>query len=158
MNKYKNSQKITFLDGIPTSSIESENDILSIKCKFNFAYFDEQTAGQSFGDWTKEQLIDLLHKMKEYSKQSLKYWIAQNKFVIYGKFPNNSDFFHPKHVPIEAQWARFRLESTVRLAGFVVPGQFNGTMHKKTKCLFDSNTFYVVFLDENHLFYKTESK
>jgi len=158
MSKYKNSQTVAFLNGLPSNSIEAENDNLSSRCKFNFSYFTEQEASQSFNDWTHEQLIDLLQKLKEFSKETLKYWINQKKFVIYGKFPAKSEFMHPKHVPIEAQWARFRLESTVRLVGFVIPGELNGKSHSKTQYPFDSNTFYIVFLDENHLFYKLEAK
>lgn len=156
--KYKNSQARNFLDSIPTVSIESDADTLSAKCKFNFAYFTEQPAGQTFGEWSKNQQTELLHKLKEYSKESLPYWIAQRVLVVYGTFPKKSDFTHPKSVPFEAQWARFRLESAVRLVGFLIPGEFHQKEHPKTKCYFDKNTFYVVFLDQNHLFYKTEPK
>lgn len=158
MSKYKNSGKDSFLNSIPQASIDSEKDTLAGKCKFNFSYYDVQPAGQSFEDWTKEQLSDLLHKLKDYSRESLSYWVTQRVFVIYGAFPRNSKFTHPRHIPHQAQWARFRLESAVRLVGFILPEGYNETRHEGTKKLFDCNTFYVVFLDENHQFYLTEQK
>jgi hypothetical protein len=68
--------------------------------------------------------------------------------------PSKSAFKFPKNVPHQAQWARFRLENKVRLIGFVVPGKYKDKRHAKTKKRFDGNTFYVVFPDKNHLFYK----
>ena len=48
-----------------TVDFESLNDILTERCKFNFYYFDNNNAGQDFKDWTKEELVDLLNKLKE---------------------------------------------------------------------------------------------
>lgn len=73
MNKFKNKQKASFLNSIPQTSIDSEDGTLASKCKFNFAYFDVQPAGQSFEDWKKDALSELLNKLKEYSKQPLSY-------------------------------------------------------------------------------------
>jgi len=72
---------------------------------------------------------------------------------VYNQFPSKSDFSHPQFVPHEAMWARFRLEGSTRLIGFMIPAEYDGTAHQKTKMLFDSNVFYVVFLDKDHRFY-----
>ncbi|MBW8464217.1 hypothetical protein [Acidovorax sp.] len=162
MNRYRNTQKTSFLASIPTASIDADVDELTTKCKFNFAYFDHQPAGQSFSDWTDVQLKKLLAKLQEYSKQPLQHWrdmgIGKSGSVlsIYGAFPRSSDFKHPRHVPHEVQWGRFRLEHSLRLVGFVLPPHCHDTYHKSTGVRFDCNTFYVVFLDADHRFYKTE--
>ena len=44
----------------------------------------------------------------------------------------------------------------MRLIGFVIPEDFNHQEQNGSGYLFDSNTFYVTFLDENHKFYKTK--
>ena len=122
-----------------------------------------QSAGQEFNDWSKDQLVKLLNKLKNYSAEPLTYWLTQSQRVgrrshnvleIYGDFPVKSEFQHPKHVPHQAQWARFRVENLVRLIGFVIPREFSLKVHGQTKVFFDCNTFYAVFLDKDHKFYK----
>lgn len=159
MKKFQNSQKKSFLDGFPDASVDLDDDKLALKCKFNLAYFDCHSAGQTFEDWTKDQLSTLLHKLKEFSKQPLKYWEEQGILVIYGSFPPKAKtkFSLPKHVPHQAKWGRFRLGNKVRLAGFVLPPEYHQKMHNGTKHFFDCNTFYIVFLDANHHFYLTEA-
>lgn len=164
MSSFKNSRTKNFLASVPQCSLDSERDQLTAKCKFNFSYFVKQDAGQSFDEWSGTQLAKLLDKMKNYSQESLTYWTNQPSksgkvLIIYGKFPNDrSDFTHPIHVPHEVEWGRFRLESAVRLVGFVIPNGYKDTPHRVTHARFDCNTFYVVFLDANHKFYKTENK
>lgn len=165
MSKFKNKRKESFLDTIPTISLDDKNNELTLKCKFNFGYFDSlQEVGEDFKDWNYNNLVKLFEKLKEYSKESLEHWAKQpigsgkhrsNVFVIYDRFPINSDFFHPKHIPHQVMWARFRLEQAVRLIGFVIPDECHDEVHKITGKRFDKNTFYVVFLDEKHRFYKT---
>ena len=77
---------------------------------------------------------------------------------IYGSFPKNSDFKHPKHVPHDGLWARFRLDNMTRLIGFMIPQDVDGKFDKDEGYRFDVNTFYVVFYDPGHCFYKTEKK
>lgn len=61
---------------------------------------------------------------------------------IYGSFPvEKSAYTHPKQVPEDAQWGRIHIDGTHILAGHFV-----------------ENTFYVVFLDNNHSFYKVTLK
>jgi hypothetical protein len=161
----RNNKKENFLSSIPTASIESNTDTLTKKLKFCFDYFDcDQAAGQNFCDWDKKSLEELLDKLKHYSSDSLDYWQNQkvgpqkrnSVFEIYNQFPTKSDFTHPKHIPHQVLWSRFRLESKKRLIGFVIPKSFHGKRHQTTGLEFDCNTFYVVFLDRDHKFYKTK--
>ncbi|MCG6390274.1 hypothetical protein [Vibrio fluvialis] len=159
---FGNSKKKGFLESIPTCSIESETDILAQKGKFNFSYFDcSQDAADSFNDWSKENLVQLYDKLKEYGKFPLEHWTrtkvghGKNHILeIYGSFPIKSDFTHPKHVPHQAQWARFRIDRTTRLIGFTIEKKYHGVQQRTTGYEFCSNTFYVVFLDSKHGFYK----
>ena len=68
MKKYRNYAKESFLSQIPTTSLESAGNSLAEKCKFNFAYFDIQPAGQDFCDWTSDQQTKLFNKLKYYTK------------------------------------------------------------------------------------------
>lgn len=167
MKKFKNSrteQKVIEISQL--SSIEMENDSITIRCKFNFHYFSIQKGGQDFKEWNHNQLVKLLNKLKNYSENSLEYWARQpigkgigHVLEIYGKFPvKNTEFIEPKSIPIEAQWSRFRLESSVRLIGFTIPNTYFDKAHQYTSKRYDTNTFYVVFLDKEHKFYKTEKK
>lgn len=160
-----NSRRDAFLAAIPQTSLDNNEDKLSEKCKFNFAYFDNnQESGQHFSDWTGEELSKLLDKLKDFSRETLLYWTRQpigsgrhrsNVFEVYDSFPTNSDFVHPVYVPHQAKWARFRLEQSVRLVGFVIPDEYNDVAHSGTRVRFDTNTFYIVFLDKDHRFYIT---
>ena len=163
MTRRKNHLKDSFIASIPTASFYSDTDLIAKKCKFNFSYMDSnQEAGKNFNDFSAEQICKILDKLKYYGKDSLEYWSNQRVgagglkvFSIYGNFPRISDYKHPKHVPHEAKWARFRLEYDMRLIGFVVPDELHNKTCKRTSAMFDSNTFYIVFLDDEHGFYKT---
>ena len=107
MAKKGNSKRASFLSTIPQISLNATENDLAQRCKLNFSYFvNSDDAGQNFNDWTKEELVKLLEKLKEYSKFSLSHWKT--------KKVGNSNTFR-----------------------------------------FDKNTFYVVFLDKEHKFYKT---
>ena len=134
---------------------------LAQRCKLNFSYFvNDDKAGQDFNDWAKEELVKLLNKLKEYSKFPLNHWKTQKVgnypvFVNYGSFPVNTDFTEPKHIPLEVEWCRIHLENKPRLIGFVVPDRYHDEVQDNSKFKFDKNTFYVVYLDKEHKFYKT---
>lgn len=167
MKKYENSKQKSFLNSdLFKVSLDDKNNDLTSRCKFNLSYFDNsQETGQDFNDWTEAQLVKLLNKLKEYSKSSLKYWSNQkigtgkhkkDVFANYGsQFPSNTDFKRPSYIPHQVEWARFSLENKVRLIGFVIPHEYHGEIHSQTKEIFDENTFYIVFLDKDHKFYKT---
>ena len=139
---------------------EKDNDLVQ-RCKFNFSYFvNDDQAGQDFEDWNQGELVKLLNKIKDYSKSPLNYWKTQNVgkyklFVKYGSFPTNTDFTEPKHIPLEVEWCRFHLENKPRLIGFVIPDSCHDDVKGTKGFRFDKNTFYVVFLDKEHKFYKT---
>lgn len=167
MAKYDNSRSRKLLDSIPQSSLESENCTVCVRSKFNFSFFDSsQNAGQNYSDWTGPQLAKLLEKIQHYSVEPLIHWERMkcgrgrrdgsrgSVLEIYGAFPAQSSFVHPKFVPHDVEWARFRLESDMRLIGFVVPSHLSNTEHQKFGVRFCRNTFYVVFLDAKHLFWK----
>lgn len=159
---FGNSKKRGFLDSIPQCSIESIEDKLAHKCKFNFSYFDNaQEACRDFPDMSQEDLLKLIEKLKEYGRFSLEHWAREkighgknHVLEIYPCFPKKSDFKHPKHVPHQAQWARFRLDRTTRLIGFTLDKEYDGKQQNKSGFLFCSNTFYIVFVDPEHNFYK----
>lgn len=152
----RNLLKENFLAKLPTYLIENVRNKFSQNINFNFQFFDNsQPDGQDFKDWNHEQLYKLLDKLKEYCKNTLQYWQtmrigkgSKTVLEIYDRFPVKSDFHHPKHVPLDVAWARFRLESDMRLVGFVV--------NKETcrQLAIHPNIFYVVFLDRNHKFCK----
>lgn len=161
---YGNSRKSSFLSKFPTASLDGNSDRLAKKCKFNFSYFvRDQEAGQDFKDWTNDQLLKLLEKLVNYSSEPLIHWerekIGKGKghvLEVYGTFPKNSDFTPPKHIPHQAQWARFRMENSTRLIGFTIPDEYNRKEQNLSGYYFCTNTFYVVFLDKHHKFYKTD--
>lgn len=158
--KKSNSRKNRFLDNLP--QVEIISDIMEVKGKlsFSFQYFDgSQEAGQDFKDWTNEQKDKLLEKLKEYSRKTKQEWRNSRSgggglkiLEIYGEFPRNSDFAKPNHVPDNVKWSRFRMENMVRLIGFFVDDDV-----AKEKLL-STDIFYIVFLDKDHRFYKTEEK
>lgn len=159
MAKYKNSKKESFLRSIPITSLDDDSNNLTIRSKFNFSYFTIDEAGQDFRDWTQNELSKLLDKLKEYSKFPLNHWERQkvgkySVFVKYESFPINTDFTKPQHIPHQAVWSRFHIENKVRLIGFVIPNEYDDKIHQGTSKRFDTNTFYVVFLDKEHRFYK----
>ncbi len=161
-------KKDAFLKKIPQDTIETSD--IAIRCKFNFSYLDTNQIGQNFIDWNDiagdSKLVKLMDKLKEYTRESLSYWKnkeigtgrrggkgkRQSCLEIYGDFPKNSGFSHPAHVPEDVSWARFRLDNKTRLAGFVIPDRLSGSNDTSGK-QYDTNTFYVVFLDESHQFY-----
>lgn len=163
--KFNNTSKENFLRSIPTISIDGSG--IEKRCKFNFSYFDDsQSCGQRFVDWNSgsTSLSTLLEKIKNFTKEPLEYWLNERAgggglkvLALYDSFPRKSDFTHPLHVPHDVTWGRFRLGNKVRLIGFVVNKEICTELNKKSAHFnLDENTFYVVFLDRDHKFYKTE--
>ncbi|MFT4928475.1 MAG: hypothetical protein ACI8WB_004594, partial [Phenylobacterium sp.] len=145
---------------------------IATRSKFNFSYLDTNQAGQNFVDWNTmagdSKLVKLMDKLKEFTRKPLSDWqemkIGKGKgggkgkrqscLEIYGEFPAKSAFKHPSHVPEDVLWARFRIDSSTRLVGFVLPAKYK-TLTDKSRNTYDTDTFYIVFLDENHQFYLT---
>lgn len=161
----ENSRRSGFLADLPKVSIESEGNDIAARCKFNFSYLCTDPAGKDIADLSHAEIAAIFEKLKHFSKETLKYWenrpVGKSGTVlaIYGGFPSLSKFKCPEHVPIEASWGRFRLDHTMRLAGFVIPAQYDGTLQASSGKLLDSNSFYVVFFDPDHKFWSSkESK
>lgn len=153
--KRKNKAKEAFLARLPNFLIEHKKNDFKNHLNFRFKYFDNsQQAGQDFNNWTHEQLIKLLNKLKHYCGNTIQFWQQQkigggkqSVLEIYDNFPRKSEFCHPRHVPFDVSWARFRLEGDMRLIGFVLPG------NECANYGISPNTFYIVFLDDKHKFY-----
>lgn len=162
--KFKNKKQENFISRLATDSIESTD--LASRSKINLSFLDvSQDAGSCFSDLTHKQLQDITDKIKAYSRSPLSYWQEQRAgggglkiLEIYGAFPKNSDFIHPKHVPHDVRWARFRMDNLGRLVGFIVPPEYCNKSTTDRSFFYDTNTFYVVFLDLDHRFYKTEPR
>ena len=144
--KKHNPRKDRFLQSLPKDEFVCDIAEARGKLSFSLKYFDgNQQAGQDFKDWNDNEKTKLLNKLKEYSKESKQYWLNQRTgsgglkvLEIYGTFPRNSDFTHPR--------------SKVHLIGF-----FIDETEAREKQL-STDIFYVVFLDKNHWFYLTEKE
>lgn len=161
MSKFGNNRKGSFLAALPQNELTSKGDLLSARCKFNFHYFVPDAPGQDWHEWGEDGLCKLLKKLQHFSERSLGEWENEKAgglrlLTFYNTFPAKSGFRHPKQVPHDVRWGRFRLEQKIRLVGFVVPTDKKGTEHCETRELFCTNTFYVTFLDRDHKFYITE--
>lgn len=119
-----------------TSTRPSKNELMV----FSFKDFDT-SQGQTFNQWGDAKLLRiLLDKIKEYSKKTI-IEATRSGFNIYGDFPPKTEFSHPRHITDDAVWASMHIQGKERVAGHVV-----------------GNVFYVVFLDQEHKFWKTEKK
>lgn len=159
-----NSKKDAFLKKFSEGNVEGGIDCSNIHklMRINFNFFtSDQGPASSFDDLDKDELVKLLAKFINFSDKSLLDWSNETAgghslYVNYRRFPRNTDFKHPLSVPYDVCWSRFRVGSKLRVVGFVVPDSFHGV--NKDGFLYDKNTFYVVFIDKEHRFYKTEKR
>ncbi|RON39548.1 hypothetical protein [Pseudomonas brassicacearum] len=159
--KFSNKAAQNFLKTLPVTSVESSK--LVKRTKFNFSFFDfEQPKGLD-AELSREFFNELFQKLKHFSAESLAHWNAApagkgdgNYLEVYGGFPKRSNFTHPPFVPEDAVWGRFRLDRTVRLAGFTIPNGLNHKFCENERYRHCTNTFYVVFIDFHHGFYVTK--
>lgn len=102
----------------------------------------DRNQGDSISDWSSQGLLErLIDTLQGYCCRPLIEQVDNDKFTIYGGFPKESDYEHPKSIPEDAEWARIHIGGKEVVAGHVV-----------------KNTFYVVFLDSEHRFYITKKK
>ena len=161
MSKFSNNKKNNFIEKIPTTFLESDTCDTVIRSKFNFSYVDfNQGKVNGIEDYGQKNTKELFMKLSEFSKFPLTHWerepVGKGKghiLEIYGKFPKKSKFYHPTYIPHDVSWGRFRVGSSHRLAGFIVPNGLAGTKHPNHNIRFDINTFYLVFFDMKHEFY-----
>lgn len=147
MSKHKrtNSAKNKYVAGIQETSDVSKT--LAKYLQFNFKYYNHQDlASQSFENWQDNKILaDLNNKLCDFSKLTIEELKSMGNLVVYGAFPDNSDFKEPNFFKgINVQWARLRLTGRRRLIGVFIPSD-DTTLR---------NIFYVVFLDKNHKFCK----
>ncbi|PKL41680.1 MAG: hypothetical protein CVV42_21180 [Candidatus Riflebacteria bacterium HGW-Riflebacteria-2] len=103
---------------------------------FSFENFD-RAQSQTFEQWQQEGILaDFMSKLHEFSNLTRQELIQNGSLVIYGDFPNNSDFYPPRHINPSVKWGRLRLSGRRRVAGYI-----------------ENETFYIVFLDKDHKFY-----
>ncbi|WP_155293311.1 hypothetical protein [Comamonas testosteroni] len=162
MSKFKNPQRDELFKTIPKVSLDDLSHNLPERCKFNFSYFCVPDGKTGFEVWSHENLLEFINKLKEYCKKPLLEWTRQrvgrsgrSVLEIYGEFPRKSAYTFPMHVPHQAKWGRFRLGGSSRLCGFVVPDEYHGSVRGNGNHRFDCNTFYIVFIDDDHQFYLT---
>lgn len=113
------------------------------KILFSFKDFDS-SQGQSFSEWEKEELLSaLFDKLKHLSELNMLEATQQEIIKRYGDFPIKSDFTHPKHVADTVTWSVITniKGQKGRVAGHII-----------------DDVFYIVFLDKEHKFWKTQKK
>ena len=159
--KFGNSRTTGFIASIPAISMESSGIIE--RCKFNFSYLDLSKPEALQDELSLVFFNEMFEKLKHYSMYPIAHWTTEaagrgngTMLEIYGSFPKKSDFVHPTSVPHDAIWGRFRMDRTVRLAGFFVPNELNHKLCAREKFRFCTNTFYVVYVDLHHRFYVTK--
>jgi hypothetical protein len=95
--------------------------------------------------WQKLNLVTILvNRLKELSKLTRNEACNQQQIKIYGDFPPKAktDFILPDYFDKHLTWGVIEsLGGLPRVAGYV-----------------SENTFYIVFLDSNHKFWKSEKK
>ena len=114
------------------------------KVVFNFKDFDKSQIppGQTYEDWQEKGYLAYLFEKLGYISE-LNIIEAQQKgyITVYGSFPDESDFKHPRHIYKKANWAVIKKikGQKGRVAGHII-----------------GNVFYIVFFDIDHRFWKTD--
>lgn len=109
----------------------------------SFKDFD-RNQGQSFEEWEEDKLLSLaINRLREVCQLTVAQATNQQIIKPYTKvdFPPNSDFEHPKHIPLGITWCSMHIQGKECVIGY-----------------FEENIFYLVFLDKDHQFWKTEKK
>lgn len=120
------------------------NDLETDDCLVISLKHLDREQGDNLHNWdSKNILARAVETLAGYCHSSLRSQATTKKFTIYPGFPpkEKTNFFHPKHVPEDAEWARIHVTGEQCVVGHVV-----------------KNTFYIVFLDPLHGFYISELK
>ena len=131
------------------SSTRDERNFYKEKEKIVFSIKDlDQTqpkkSPETIESWEKDGLLgSLFAKQNEICKLTVREAITSGIITIYDNFPENSDFFIPKHITEKVKWAVIKNigGQKGRIAGYI-----------------KDNVFYIVFFDKNHRFWITEKK
>jgi hypothetical protein len=137
--------------GIPKRVENTREERKSLKLgelmTFSFKDFDETQPAkdpQTLEKWQKESLLKpLFLRLIDISKLSRDEAVKQAQIKVYGDFPPKTDFTHPKHVDQHVSWGVIKSIGGQKgtVAGYII-----------------ENTFYIVFLDQNHRFWISEKK
>ena len=124
--------------------VKSKNQ-LSTEAFFliSFRHLDKNQ-GDNLRSWEKYNILaHSIEVLAGYCNNTLTSQANNKKFTIYGDFPpsDKTDFTFPKHIPEDADWARIHITGKQCLVGHIV-----------------QNIFYVVFLDKEHKFWKSNKK
>lgn len=127
-----------------TREIRNVKEELPLIC-FNFKDFDRNQIppGQSFEQWQKDGLLSkLLEKLNYVSQCNITEAQQKGYITIYKDFPERSDFKIPQYFEEDVNWAVIKDigGQKARVAGYVY-----------------ENTFYIVFLDKDHKFFKMKN-
>ncbi len=161
--KYQNSRTLQYINDYPETIVETAGIAPLLKFNLKFLEVNQKDVGfcalEDLTDSDREMQLD---KMKWFSTESRFTWETKPTgrgerplLVVYDNIPGKSKAKHPKNVPSDVSWARFRLEGRFRLVGFFIPDSLDKCPYKANgrEYYYDRNTFYVVFLDPNHNFY-----
>lgn len=112
---------------------------------FSFKDFDDSQCppGQTFKQWEQDGLLsDLFTKLVDLSSKNRIDAERQEVVKVYGDWPKgHTDFKLPAHIQGKVDWGTLQRigGQKARIAGYMV-----------------DNVFYIVFLDKEHKFYKSE--
>lgn len=142
----KNHNKLKNQSHKPESLLKGQslnNDCLSkYEKNFRFSFeFLDRNQGQSLKEWVqKGYLLKMNETLMEYCKEPIRKKLG-DKFKEYGEFPKKSGFVPPSYIEDDVNWSALHITGKVVLGGFIY-----------------NNTFFVVFLDGEHQFWKCEKK
>jgi len=109
----------------------------------SFRHFDKNQ-GNNFYEWeATSKLAHTIEVLASLCSSTLTSQTDGKKFTVYGDFPptHKTDYTFPTYIPEDAQWARIHITGLQCVIGHIV-----------------NNVFYVVFLDGEHKFWKSELK
>lgn len=113
------------------------------KLVFGLSLLDN-SQGQDYEDWEEYKLLSkALSRIQGICSMTVDEAKQSQLIKEYGPgIPDGSGFTKPKHIPEDTSWCSIRIQSKVRVIGFI-----------------ESNyIFQIVFLDKEHEFYPSKKK
>lgn len=104
----------------------------------------DKNQGQTAAEWQERGLlVQLWDKISAIGSMTVREATQQQVIKQYNKvkFPPDSEFTHPKHIPEEVTWCSVHLQGKECFIGF-----------------FDTNVFNIIFLDAEHKFWPSIKK
>jgi hypothetical protein len=112
-----------------------------VSISFSWAKLDP-TQGQTIKEWEDVKLLAKFdEKLRQIGQLSKEEALAKQLIKIYPdfSFSENSNFQEPNHINPPENWAVIHIQSKEVVAGYL-----------------EGDVFYIVFLDKNHDFWKTD--